>query len=104
MVEQLGVSGKLTCYKWNGSSTVDYGIVQRNIFNNVDFFKVHNLEGHVSDHCPISLGLKCRFYNDSVDSSNIHNLHLGFKWNKQLNLYIKQSYLQTKSALKLNTF
>ena len=41
------LSGKLTCYKWNGSSTVDYGIVQRNIFNNVDFFKVHNLEGPI---------------------------------------------------------
>ena len=52
------LEGKLTCHKWNGSSTVDYGIVQNSLFRDTDFFKVLDLIGHLSDHCLISAGLK----------------------------------------------
>ena len=33
------LEGKLTCHKWNGSSTVDYGIVQNSLRKAIDFFQ-----------------------------------------------------------------
>ena len=47
------LEGKLTFHKWNGSSTVDYGIVQNSLFREIDFFKVYDLMGHLLDHCLI---------------------------------------------------
>ena len=80
--------GKLTCFMWNGSSTVDYGIAQKYIVKHVFFsfsffFKVLNLVGYVSDHCLISLGLKCLFYGDLLDASKTQILETGFKWGNQ---------------------
>ena len=37
------LKGKLTRHKWNGSSTMDTGIVQNSLFREVDFFKVYDL-------------------------------------------------------------
>ena len=68
------LEGKLTCHKWNGSSTVDYGIVQHSLFKEIDFFKVYDLMGHLSDHCLISLGLKCNFKATASCNSNIYKL------------------------------
>ena len=30
---------KLTCFKWNGCSTVDYAIVHKDLYNKIDFFQ-----------------------------------------------------------------
>ena len=49
----------------------------------------------------MTMGLKCRFYNDSVDSSNIHNLHLGFKWNKQSEFVYKTKLSSDEIGLKI---
>ena len=37
------LNGKLTCFKWNGCSAVDYGIVHRDLWNRIEFFKVREL-------------------------------------------------------------
>ena len=34
------LNGKLTCFKWNGSSTVDYGIVHKDLLNKYNFSKL----------------------------------------------------------------
>ena len=65
------LEGKLTCHKWNGSSTVDYGIVQNSLFREVDFFRVLDLTGHLSDHCLTSVGLKCNFRNRAKSLLNV---------------------------------
>ena len=36
---------------------VDYEIVQNSLLRVIDFFKVYDLMGHLSDNCLISLGL-----------------------------------------------
>ena len=33
------LDGKLTRHKWNGSSTMDNGMVQNNLFREIDFFQ-----------------------------------------------------------------
>ena len=40
---------------------MDYGIVHKYLLNEIEFFKVSELEGHISDHCPISFGFKCSY-------------------------------------------
>ena len=52
---KLGDSaGQKTCHEWNGSSTVDYMIIEESSFNKVKTFKVQEKLNHLSDHCPIS--------------------------------------------------
>lgn len=52
---KLGDSvGKRTCFEWNGSSTVDYMLMDESSFSLVQTFKVQDKLNHLSDHCPIS--------------------------------------------------
>ena len=53
--------GKYTCHKTNGSSVNDYAIVSEDIVNNILYFQVHPFLGHLSDHCSISLSMKCNY-------------------------------------------
>ena len=46
--------GKFTCHKYNGSSTVDYTIVDDSLFGTVQSFQVLDILENFSDHCPIS--------------------------------------------------
>lgn len=47
------------------------------------------------------MGLKCRFYNDLLGSSNIHTLHAGFKWNKQSEFIYKTKLISDEIGLKI---
>jgi exonuclease III len=49
--------GSLTCFKYNGSSTVDYGLTDTELLPKVEYFKIHDYLNDISDHCKISLGL-----------------------------------------------
>ena len=60
-------TGKRTCYEWNGSSTVDYMLVDESLFNCVQTFKVHDMLNHLSDHCPISSVLNLHYHKNSRD-------------------------------------
>ena len=48
---------KKTCFKYNGSSVVDYVIISSRILNYVNYFIVNDLEPHLSDHCCLSFAL-----------------------------------------------
>lgn len=98
------LSGKLTCYKWNGCSAVDYAVVQKDIFRNVDFFKVHDLMGHISDHCLISVGLKCKFYRHLLDSQCIYDLRPKYKWNNQSEFIYKAAMQSSEISAKIEQF
>ena len=50
--------GYFTCHKYNGSSTVDYGIVSECLFRNIMYFHVHKAMRDLSDHCQISLSIQ----------------------------------------------
>ena len=51
------LTGKKTCFKYNGSSVVDYVIISSGILNYVNYFIVNALEPHLSDHCSLSFAL-----------------------------------------------
>ena len=45
--------GKLTCFKWNGNSVVDYLITSSSVFKNISSFEVGEFLPWLSDHCPL---------------------------------------------------
>ena len=87
------LEGKLTCFKWNGCSTVDYAIVHKDLWNKIDFFKVRELVGDISDHCPISCGFKCS-YKVTDFKNDIYPLKANFKWDEQSEFIYKSALLQ----------
>ncbi len=44
--------GNYTCFKWNGSSVVDYLVSSSPIFKSIPLFKVGDFMPWLSDHCP----------------------------------------------------
>ena len=44
--------GKLTSFQYNGSSTVDYCVVDQKLLDSVNFFKIGDFTTF-SDHCQI---------------------------------------------------
>ena len=76
--------GYLTCHKYNGSSTVDYGIVSESLLPSILFFHVHQNLSSFSDHCRISFCLKnmkvSRTNNEKVP---MNTLPPGFKWGEE---------------------
>ena len=49
------VFGKITCFRSNGCSVVDYGLCSNDFYDKIAEFKVNNLVPWVSDHCPIEV-------------------------------------------------
>ena len=84
------LNGKPTSFKWNGCSAVDYGIVNRGLWDRIDFFKVWELVGHISDHCPISCGFKCSYKIAKVEN-DIYPLKPNFKWDDQSEFIYKSA-------------
>ena len=88
------LQGNFTCHHYNGSSCVDYGIVDSKIFDQIQYFKVSNHLDIISDHCMISLLLKADFIPDSVDNSeSLHSLPVKYLWDEN-------SSVKFTSALK----
>ena len=51
--------------------------------------------GHLSDHCLISLGLKCNFKATASCNSNIYKLEKNFKWYTQSELIYKSTLVSS---------
>ena len=62
--------GKYTSHQWNGSSVVDYAIVDQAIFKSISFFEVGNFIPWISDHCAIRFQLETCMIKE--DQSDIH--------------------------------
>ena len=62
--------GSYKCFKWNGTSVVDYFITSSLIFQNVSAFKVGEFLPWLSDHCPIYFTLELRNKIEIVNSNN----------------------------------
>ena len=74
--------GKYTCYK-NGISTIDYGLVDQNCYNDICFFKVNDLHRHLSDHCSLSVMIKAEFvYDTKQQKCKSFKLPAQFKWDE----------------------
>ena len=96
------LNGKLTCFKWNGSSTVDYGIVHKDLLNKIEFFKVSELVGNISDHCPISFGFKCS-YKTTEFKHDIYPLKPNFRWDDQSEFIYKSALSSDNIVNQINS-
>ena len=56
--------GKYTCFQWNGSSTVDYVLVNENLYDNIVLFKVGKFISWISDHCAIHFQISFKRMKD----------------------------------------
>jgi hypothetical protein len=61
--------GYYTCFKYNGSSVVDYALVSPSLFKSVMYFSVGHLTP-ISDYCMIYLWLMLPGFTDSGDKNN----------------------------------
>ena len=62
--------GYHTCYQYNGSSTVDYGLVSPDLYDQVPVFQVLQPDLSVSDHSPIALYLKVNSFVSFFEASD----------------------------------
>jgi exonuclease III len=72
-------SGRYTCHKYNGSSLVDYVLVDNTTLSQVRYFKVDDLIGDLSDHCLISFGLAVSVTLQHA-SKKCRNVPRKYKW------------------------
>ena len=61
--------GSFTCHKWNGQSCVDYCLSSPDIYSQILFLKVGNFLPLLSDHCPITIAIRCQI-NQIVSDNN----------------------------------
>ena len=83
------LNGSFTCFQWNGSSTVDYCIAQEDLLQSIQFFKVHEFRGLLSNHCKISIQLPTgsRIHLSEV---NLHKLQK-IKWSDKVSLQYQEA-------------
>ena len=86
---------------------MDYGIVHKDLWNKIEFFKVSELVGHISDHCPIYFGFKCSYKTTDFEN-DLHALKPNFRWDSQSEFIYKSALSsddivnQINSVLRLN--
>ena len=78
-------SGKYTCHEVAGSSVVDYTLVHRDSFQEVQYFHVNDFDAASSDHCIVEFGLKVKLYLNEKKTNCINkNLNISkFKWTNE---------------------
>ena len=47
----------ILCHTPRGSSTVDYAVISKQLYDNIQYLKIHNLT-HISDHCSMSVSMQ----------------------------------------------
>ena len=103
---KLGDSlGNKTCHEWNGSSTVDYMLIDENSFSHVQTFTVQNTLNHLSDHCPISTVINldvCRQMNHNINKKGLEAPKKP-KWNSRVEEIFKARLSDQEAQIELNT-
>ena len=61
--------GQYTSFQPLGSSVIDYFIVSESLMPYINFFKVHEYDGNMSDHCKISMMLSVNCFINVTNSS-----------------------------------
>lgn len=93
--------GSFTCHKYNGSSTIDYGIVSNDLLKHIVYFHVHDLNSSLSDHCQISLRLHGLYYSTPQNESEtiFKKIPPTFKWNDDSEVKFQYAFIEHKSVL-----
>ena len=75
--------GKLTCYKYNGCSMVDYFLVSPTIRHNICSLQVLDLTAY-SDHCPLLLKVNFnKHFPNLTPLYDFSRMPQKFKWNEE---------------------
>ena len=94
-----GLTGKYTCYQYNGSSVADYIIAEPNIFNKMNYFQVLPLATY-SDHCQIVANLDIKPKNPTnTDGKSYVEAPGQFKWDSNSKQKVN-SYLRSHDFTK----
>ena len=75
--------GRYTCHKYNGSSLVDYVLVDKTILSQIRYLTVHELMGDLTDHCLVSFGLAIKTVTlvaDRRENLDYKPISRKFKW------------------------
>ena len=84
--------GKMTCFRSNGCSVVDYGICSRDLFDNCTFFKVEELIPVISDHCPTTMHLSCELAIErGTHHFSLQDIDPGFFWSDESPIKLKET-------------
>lgn len=76
-------TGKVTCHKWNGSSTVDYFLISSWARDLVDSLQVHDLNSY-SDHCSLALKLTThKPFATNFKLPDFSNVPSGYRWDNE---------------------
>lgn len=96
-------SGKFTCHERQGSSLVDYAVVDLDIFHMIDYFHVHNFYADISDHCPISLHLSAEIpvIKQQNLNQNIMKQFYGYNWDSDSSYAFKSALNSIESQNKI---
>ena len=103
---KLGDSlGYFTCHKYNGSSTVDYVIVDEKMFPKIIYFHTHKSLSDLSDHCQISVGLESKkTICDNTPKIPMSTLPQGFKWEKDSVFKFQNALLSQNTQASIRAF
>ena len=71
--------GNFTCHAYNGSSLVDYVIVQSKLFPKIQYLKVHSTS-HLSDHCPLSFSIILQEQIEDDINTGLDPLPVNYLW------------------------
>ena len=96
--------GRLTCHHYNGSSTVDWCLVSSEFLDSILYFRVNEFLT-LSDHCPITVGIRAcstSLVNDS--KAELFPLPTQIKWNEKIALQFKASLYSEKIQSKIKSF
>ena len=75
------LQGKFTCHEWNGSSTVDYAVINESMSKHVQSFCVLDPDTG-SDHSAIKLKITCpKIHN--TNNNNLSDIRK-IKWNDDM--------------------
>jgi len=82
------ICGNFTCFSHRGNpSLIDYMLCDTDIFDDVEFFQVHDLNP-VSIHCLITCKLRAGWKNYEIpstqDSMQLHDLPTQFNWSSKV--------------------
>ena len=90
--------GNFTCHKWNGQSTVDYCLSSPGIYSQILFLKVSNFLPLLSDHCAITIALRCRL-NDTFSFSEYNFIQKPQKLSWDSTIALKfENIIQSKES------
>ncbi|XP_048582669.1 uncharacterized protein LOC125568335 [Nematostella vectensis] len=98
------LEGKKTCFRYNGSSVVDYIIVNNESLDIVDYFIVNPLEPHLTDHCSLSCSLNLKFtFKQKDNSENVQLSELKrLRWNNEISSELKLLFESEEMQTNLN--